>query len=890
MPKSAILFWIATLALPLTAQEAPAEFFESRIRPIFASKCYTCHTQAQLVPGIVPGNAAASPLIRAVSNPDAQARMPRNSPPLSAREIADLTSWIQAGAPWPAAVPKPPSTLWSLQPLKNSAPPAVKDTAWPRTQIDRFILAKLEKSGLAPGKPAGKRTLIRRATFDLIGLPPTPEEIDAFLADKSPEAFAKVVDRLLASPHYGERWGRHWLDVARYADGDGPENRPVYIGYGMAKDGFANTFRYRDWVVDAFNRDLPYDTFVKAQIAADLLPSKDRASLMPGLGFFGLGPWFTGDDVVFVEARANERDDKIDALTKGFLGLTVTCARCHDHKYDPIKQSDYYALGGIFASSGYSEYNLAPEPDVARYKAQRAKVKGQEKALEGFIAQARIDVARTLAADTARYMLAVRRVQKTPGLKPAEVAAEEKLDPETLLRWGRYLTNSRKIEHPFLAPWFTLMLQGGGSDAEAARLAADFQKLVLSVIDEKTRVIAANESSRRNYVPDPDEPRAALPGDLMQFERFQYKQLLVDKVMDPARFYVWLDVVQGEQASQDYEKKDGIYEYEFKTLTRFFTAAQRTRFNAMLADLRALEKDLPSEYPYLMVLADNPAPTDLQLNLRGNPHSLGVVVPRGLPSFLAGAPITGSGRLQLAEAIANHPLAARVMVNRIWMHHFGSGIVATPSNFGTMGEPPSDPELLDYLAARFIADKWSIKAMHREMMLSAAYQLGAGEIGAPARRRLEAEEVRDSLLAVSGTLDRTIGGPPLDLSNPANTRRTLYSRIRRSVYVCASGTGGVDRMLTLFDFPDPTTSVDHRTNTNVPLQSLFFLNSDLVMAQADILAKRMPQGEIDKAYNLLFGRPATVAEMQLAQDYLKTSSWSSYLHALLGSNGFLYVQ
>ena len=232
----------------------------------------------------------------------------------------------------------------------------------------------IEREGLRPAPAADKRTLIRRASFDLIGLPPTPGEVQAFLADSSPDAFAKVVDRLLASPHYGERWGRHWLDVARYADGDAPDSRPVYIGYGMAKDGFINTFRYRDWVIDAFNDDMPYDRFVKAQIAADLLPESDREKLLPGLGFFGLGPWFTGDDVVFVEARANERDDKIDALTKGFLGLTVTCARCHDHKYDPISQKDYYALGGVFASSGYTEFNLAPEADVKRYKAQQARV------------------------------------------------------------------------------------------------------------------------------------------------------------------------------------------------------------------------------------------------------------------------------------------------------------------------------------------------------------------------------------------------------------------------------------------------------------------------------------------------------------------------------------
>jgi hypothetical protein len=264
--------------------------------------------------------------------------------------------------------------FWSFQPVKKPAPPEVTNASWVKNPIDRFVLAKLEAKGLTPAPEADKRTLIRRAYFDLTGLPPTPEQVAAFVADQSPDAFAKVVDRLLASPAYGERWGRHWLDVARYADGSGQaDKRPVFLGYGTARDGYANTWRYRDWVIQAFNQDMPYNRFVKAQIAADLMPAKDRDKLLPALGFFGIGPWFTGDDVVFVEARANEYDDKIDALTKGFLGLTVTCARCHNHKYDPISQKDYYALAGIFASSGYWEYNLTSAEEVNAYQQQRKK-------------------------------------------------------------------------------------------------------------------------------------------------------------------------------------------------------------------------------------------------------------------------------------------------------------------------------------------------------------------------------------------------------------------------------------------------------------------------------------------------------------------------------------
>jgi cytochrome c553 len=926
------------------AQEDSGEFFEKRIRPVLATKCYSCHATTKLGglqmdsrtgmltggksgPAIVSGKPEESLLIRAVTHVDPKLKMPMAGDKLGDQEIADLKSWIKAGAPWPQEAAKPVTAkkgfhltpeqkaFWSYQPLQKTTPPAVKDAEWAKTTIDRFILAKLEQKGLHPVKAADKRALIRRATFDLIGLPPTPEQVDAFLSDNSSDAFAKVVDRLLASPHYGERWGRHWLDVARYADGDGPDKRAVFIGYGMAKDGYVNTFRYRDWVIDAFNKDLPYDMFVKAQIAADQLPEKDRKDMMAGLGYFGLGPWFTGDDVIFVEARAGERDDKIDALTKGFLGMTVTCARCHDHKYDPISQKDYYALGGVFASSGYYEHNLAPETEVKRYKDQLAKVKGAENAIKQFMEDATIEVAESLAQQTSRFLMATRKIQTSKEkLDPAKVAEEEKLDADTLKRWVKYISAPKKMEHPFLKPWFALLAKGGGPDDEAQRVADDFQKLVLDVITEKKKVIAANDQLRRDYKPDPDEDRASLPGDLMQFEKFQFKQSLVQMVMNPHRFYVWLDVVQGE-ASQDYEKKDGIYEYKDAKLTRFFTPAHKEKLEQLRAQLKAYEKDQLKEYPYLMTVADNPTPTNLKLNVRGNPHMLGDEVPRGLPAILAKTggevkPFTkGSGRLELAEAIVNHPIAARVMANRIWMHHFGRGIVATPSNFGVTGERPSHPELLDYLASRFIENKWSIKAMHREIMLSATYQLStqytdANEAADPENRllsranlrRLEAEALRDSLMFVTGTLDEKIGGPPLELTSANNKKRTVYGRIRR---------GGPDRMLQLFDFPDPALSGDQRIDTNVPTQGLFFLNSDLVMRQSDLLAKRVnadagadDTAKIHKAYRLLFGRDAKETEVRLGLDFLKeaqpatpegVSAWQQYAQVLLSSGQFYYV-
>ncbi|MFN7923358.1 MAG: PSD1 and planctomycete cytochrome C domain-containing protein [Bryobacteraceae bacterium] len=913
---------------------APAsnEFFEAKVRPVLANKCYSCHTASALGglrldsrdamlkggksgPAIVPGKAGDSLLMRAVQQADAKLKMPMAGDKLAAQEIADLREWIDSGAAWPEAVAQRTTAgfsitpeqraFWSLQPLRVADPPLVRNQAWPKTAIDRFILGRLEQKGIAPAPAADKRVLLRRAYYDLTGLPPTPEQIDAFVSDSSPDAFAKVVDRLLESKHYGERWGRHWLDVARYADGGGKDKRPVFLGYGMSRDGYVNTWRYRDWVIDAFNRDMPYDQFVKAQIAADLMPEKDREAMLPGLGFFGLGPWFTGDDVVFVEARANERDDKIDALTKGFLGLTVTCARCHDHKYDPISQKDYYALGGVFWSSGYHEYDLAPGDQVASYRAHWKKIKDQQAAIESFVNDCTMASAEDLARQTTRYMMAARRALAAPA-KPdtKKIAEEEKIDPQTFTRWVKYLAEPEKRQHPYLKAWDAAMK--GTDDREAERLAGEFQKLVLEIIRDKKAILTANEERVKTYLPDPNEATVELPGDLRQFEFFQYKQLLVQKVIETHKHYVWLDVVRGE-ASPDYPKRDAIFENPGKQLLRFLTAEQKAKLDSMQAELAALEKASLPEYPYLMGLSENAKPENLKVALRGNVENLGDEVPRGLPAILASEgsdpkPFAqGSGRLELAEAIMRHPLTARVIVNRIWLNHFGRGLVATPSNFGVMGERPSHPELLDYLAGRLIANKWSIKALHREIMLSAAYQLSArsneaGQALDPGNvllwranfRRLEAEAIRDSMLFVSGALDERVGGEPLELNGASNKKRTVYARIRRS---------GGEGLLSLFDFPDPTLSGDQRAVTNVPLQGLFFLNSDLVWREAERFAKRLEgeagddAGRIERAYRLLYGRQASETEVRRGLAFLagEKSDWKQYAQALLSSGEFLYL-
>lgn len=733
---------------------ARVEFFESKVRPLLVAQCQGCHgperqkaglrldSRAAALrggdsgPAIQPGNPQASRIIEAVRY-DGDVRMPPKRR-LAEAEIEVLRRWIKAGAEWPdsSAETRPAATagvptisaadraFWSFQPIRDPAPPAVKNAAWPRSDVDRFVLAMLEQQGLSPVRQADKRALIRRATFDLIGLPPEPEEVDAFLADDSPEAFARVVDQLLASPHYGERWGRHWLDVARYGEDQAHTFQARLYPYG---------YRYRDWVVAAFNSDMPYDRFVMAQIAGDLLEGSDRDARVAATGYFALGPVYYGGAVF------DEYDDRVDTLCRGFLGLTVACARCHDHKFDPIPQQDYYALAGIFASTGYKEYPQAPADVVARYDEAQKQIKAKTTELD---------------------------------------------------------------------------------------------KLKKAVNGAKTGVETA-------------------------------------------------------------KAKDAVKQAQ--------------------VELDALKKSAPSRYPVIHGLTEGTSISNMRIHLRGNPKNLGPEAPRRFLSVLSAdgaVPFArGSGRLELAWAIASprNPLTGRVLVNRIWAQHFGRGLVATPSNFGTLGERPSHPDLLDYLASRFIASGGSIKTLHRTIMLTATYQLAAAsdahnaEVDADNvwlwranRRRLEVEAWRDAMLTVSGQLDHRIGGPSIDLRAADNRRRTVYASVSRH---------NLDGLLRLFDFPDPNITSARRTVTTVPLQQLFVLNSPFLEQQASVLAQRLSGGtdadnlaRIQRAYQLLYGRPAREAEVALGVKYLAgenpagmPSRWERYTQALLASNEFLYV-
>jgi mono/diheme cytochrome c family protein len=472
-----------------------ARTFVDRVRPVLEQKCFSCHTDDERGglrldsrdrvlagggrgPAVIPGNAEESLLVQALRHEHPDLRMPRNGEKLSDSEIEGFVEWIQSGAEWaeteaPLVVPRRAVTaedrsFWSYRALAKPAVPTPSDTddEWGRSEVDRFVLAALQQQGLTPVGPADKRTLIRRATYDLLGLPPTPSEVDAFLADDSSDAFEKVVDRLLASKHYGERWGRHWLDVTRYGEDDTRGLAPD----GSGRERYPMAYVHRDWVVEAFNDDMPFDTFVMAHLAADLMPEAERDDLLPGLGFLGQGPWYY-DIAEPAIARADERHDRVDVTTRGFMGLTVGCARCHDHKYDAIGTHDYYALAGIFNNANYYEYPIADSATAAEYKRQQDFIKDMKEGLDDYLSTEGDQLAAVLSLQTSRYMMAAWRVTGKEQL-PVEVAASRgRLDLEVLERWIDFLAKEPK-HFPFLVPWQEMIADDGGSEEQAQELAS----------------------------------------------------------------------------------------------------------------------------------------------------------------------------------------------------------------------------------------------------------------------------------------------------------------------------------------------------------------------------------------------------------------------------------
>jgi hypothetical protein len=882
-----------------TAADDPAglEFFENKIRPVLVDNCYPCHSRQSIKvkggllldtregllkggdtgPAIKPGDLEQSLLIKAVRYTDHDLRMPPKNKKLPAEQIAALEAWVKMGAPDPrtaqAGVAQAQSirekarSHWAFQPVREPKVPTVKDKRFVRTPMDNFILARLEAAHLTPSPIADKHTLIRRATFDLTGLPPTPEEVAAFAADKSPDAFAKLVDRLLASPRYGERWGRHWLDVARYADTK---------GYVFEEDRhYPYAYTYRDYVIRSFNEDLPYDQFIKQQIAADLLPATGDKRSLAALGYLTLGRRFVNNinDII---------DDRIDVVCRGMMGITVECARCHDHKFDPIPSRDYYSLYGVFASSMEPEQEplLGIEAPAKARDEYLAEHKKRVEERDKFRADKEKEMATQLRTQSGDYLMAAYEAQSSTNKPDAEaVAHAHKLDPDMLRRWMAGLDGWRKSQPAIFAPWFAFAaLPEKDFSTRAKELAGKFST-------NQTATSAINPLVARAFS---GEPPAGMKDVAERYDKIFTN---IDQRWEQARTnsptLQALPDTDQEALRQILYAADAPANLPYSEFDRLYDVPTGQKLRELQRHIEELDASSPGAPPRAMALVDRADPHDTHIFIRGNSGNPGPEAPREFLEVLSGPNrqpfCKGSGRLELAEAIASrdNPLTARVLVNRVWLHHFGNGLVATPSDFGLRSDPPTHPELLDYLAARFMDDGWSIKKLQRMIMLSSTYQQSSENNGACAkvdpnnqllwrmnRQRLEFEPMRDTLLAVSGKLDLTPGGHAVDITDPASTRRTVYGYVDRQ---------NLPDLFRAFDFASPDTSSPRRFYTTVPQQALFLMNSPFVIAQAKNFVKRKEfisastdEQRLRLLYQLAFQRDPSREEIEWATQFLRT--------------------
>ena len=943
MRKTFLLLALSAAAGGFSAQAAvnaapskeQLDFFESKVRPILSGKCYKCHSLEEnkskggltldTRPGwqkggdngavIEPGNPDKSALITAINYKDPDLQMPPKGEKLSDAEIATLTEWIKQGAPDPRDGGKDIKTKltgltdtarhhWAYQPVVKPAVPVTQNPNWCKTPLDAFILQKLEENGMVPNKPATKEALIRRAYYDLIGLPPTPYEVADFLKDNSPDAFAKVVDKLLANPHYGERWGRHWLDTARYSDTIGGERN----GNRTTEYRYPNAWTYRDYVIKSLNDDKPYNEFVMEQLAADQMPGvKEGDPRLAGLGFLTVGERFRNvNDII---------NDRIDVVGKGFLGLTVSCARCHDHMFDPIPTRDYYALHGVFAS--------VYEPDIQPALANMAKSDQLADYQEKFAAEMKQmqnryydSVGGYLNDFWAKPEAYLRAAVATAGKgKGADVEGQK--ERNTLIRENKlddqflnFLTRSLMRNTSVWGPLYEIKREGkfdvasldkmgeisermarklaGGKNAEKLGEKGEMmQRMFRAQVNKKPNEIVVE--ALKKTPPQSLDEAIKLYADLIRSVQPQAKDF-VKTMRDATSATVstysedMADLLRGPFTVEPAPlmTRDLI---ESNYLTWLPRMQGRSRIN--FGELNLLETSHPGAPAKAMVVADRPNPKDSAIFIRGESQSRGPIAPRAFLEVLSPdrkpIPFTnGSGRYDLAKAIADkgNPLTARVAMNRLWMYHFGDGFVSTPDDLGVQCGAPTHPELLNYLSAKFMENDWSLKKMHKLIMLSAAYQQSTEtkadyEVKDPQNhllwrsniRRLDFEAMRDSLLSFSGLLDQSIGGKPVNLTEePYSYRRSVYGYIDR---------GNLPELMQTFDFSDPDMPNSKRTSTVVPQQALFLMNSSMAV---DISRKLIARPEIQQAtatdekvrwlYRIMYQRLPNERELTFARNFL----------------------
>jgi cytochrome c553 len=1004
-----------TAAAPVGSAE-PADspdFFEKKVRPVLVEHCFKCHGDLQGKepkgglrldsrsamlkggdngPAVVPGAPDKSRLIEAIryQNPDLQ--MPPKGK-LSDAVIADLVSWVKTGAVWPDAtagsaagsatfdLAKRKREHWAWRPVKPTVPPTVRDAAWPAGPVDRFLLARLEEKELRPAPATDRRTWIRRVSFDLIGLPPTPEEIDAFLADASPAAERRVVDRLLDSPHFGERWARHWLDLVRYAETRGHEFDAV----------IPNAYQYRDYVIRALNADIPYDRFVQEHVAGDLLP-KPRPHPTEGFNesILGTGFWFLGEEVHspvdIRQDQADRFDNRIDVFGKAFLGLTIACARCHDHKFDAIGTKDYYALYGLVESSSYRQV--------------RFDTLDQNRKVAAALDELNDRYAKELAAAVARNAEGAAHTEVRTATVPPKPAALP-AGTEVVIDYGAcppshwmpddasFGPRPRQVGDLVVADgqvrfvdipaavydraWDGMTVPAGtesdhgvlgkrvraGRSVRTPTFRVGPGKIYYLVKGAGTAYAAADQHT---LIAGPlhgsliiDFPATAgFRWVMHDLTAYQGHHVHVEFTAGKDTDFAVAMVVQGPATPATPTADPAGDERDVSgLLERLKTGPPATARDARLANalLDSADEDAKKvAADYLAAReriardirrASRLAPAiwegtgvDEHVFIRGSPKGLGERVPRGFLEALTGpGPLTtgpGSGRLELARTLtdpARNPFIARLLVNRVWHHLFGRGLVASADNFGVLGEAPTHPELLDFLADRFVRDGWSVKRLIRDLVMSSAYRMSTqGDADAAkadpqnlllhrARlRRLEGEAIRDAMLAVSGRLDRAEFGPPVPVhltpflqgrgrpesSGPldGNGRRSVYLAVRRNF---------LNPFLLAFDTPIPFSTVGRRQVSNVPAQALILLNDPFVHEQAARWAQKAragpgtPAEKIVAMYVVAFGRPPTAEESSACLEFLTEQgerygvsaedpkAWADLAHTLFNAKDFIYL-
>lgn len=1117
------LLTLAMVVLPQLAQaDEPlsVEFFEKRVRPLLAERCFDCHgadqaeselrldSRADMLEGgsrgaaIVPGEPDKSLLIRAVNHADTLAMPPKEK--LSQRDINDLTAWVKAGAVWPEGDKPKPATkkpaakaaatamqfteeqkhFWSFQPMKHPQPPNVKLERWVQSPIDRFILSELETRGLQPAEVADKRTLIRRATFDLIGIPPSSEEVAEFLADSEPDAFARVIDRLLASPRYGERWGRHWLDVARYGDSNG-------LDENLAQ---ANAFRYRDWVISAFNRDLPFDEFVREQIAGDLLPpagdpndpivAAQQNDRVTATGFLVIGAKMLAEDDP-LKMQMDIVDEQVDTIGKAFMGLTLGCARCHDHKYDPVPMADYYSLAGIFKSTKtmnnfsvvaqWQERPLASPTVLPQVTQQKQRIAAKQNEVNQLVAKTNEQLLEEARSRVADYVLAAAREiyldkssrsfgaeydkradKAAPPPDGVQIIEAENYQRGNALKLttgygegiGVILSNGNgewTAEYDVTVPaagLYQVETRYAAADARPTQLSLNGQvvkpealgnvtgswnpdtqrwhiegafefkagvnvirlyrqpplphidKLLVARVDVPSGLTSAsgmrNLSESNQVTKDKDSEGSQpplTPAFVSQWRRYLEKTIddattplvdwrellaslngasgmqrdealrrllpLADKTVAElvAVLAAWRELKATDAGKTATElpnaRQEALRKLLFNTAEGspiavpknaedYFAVDAKAALQSQRAEIKQLEAALP-KLPEVMAVSEGTI-EDLPIHLRGNHTTLAKdKQPRRFPRIISGdqqTPLAAdrSGRLEFARWLTEptHPLTSRVAINRIWQGHFGEGLVRSPDNFGLLGDKPTHPALLDWLSQRFIAVGRSTKSLHREIMLSSAYQIQttfneAAFLADPDnrlwwrrnRRRLEVEAIRDSLLAVSGKLENAMSGSLLPTNNRAYVTGTanffpqIYNSNRRSVYLPVVRSA-LYEVYQVFDFAEPSVLNGKRDSTTLATQALFMLNSSLVAEQSRELAQQiLAQPNLDdasrirQAFQSCYQREPLSSETSRSLDFLhrleaaqpeaapadrRTTAWRGLCRTLLAANEFLFVE